>query len=348
MDETQQREPTRYREDRFEDEIELIDYLRVVWKWKYLIVLGTLICAVAAGAISFSMPKVYRIDMVIRPGILARSSGKNVYVDTAENIKAIIEAGIFDKEILDSIGETNSNDLPKSLKLKANIPKNSNALKVSYETANVDLGLHMMNLLGEHLLRNYSERVKYFQGEYEAQIGLKKSQMADCEAKKQASQQHIKNIQKRIDELTSQIGLIKGKRSSLIQEKDEPLSNNTNEGNTVSAGLYTNNIHQNIALENSYRWQIDGHITKREDEQVKLEELNGEVRRLLEEIKGLEFKKDNVQNIEILQPPTRSPYPIKPKIKLNVMLATVVGLFLMMFLAFFLEYIQKHRGGLES
>jgi uncharacterized protein involved in exopolysaccharide biosynthesis len=32
-----------------------------------------------------------------------------------------------------------------------------------------------------------------------------------------------------------------------------------------------------------------------------------------EEIKILEFKKDNIQNIQILKPPTNSLEPIKPK-----------------------------------
>jgi len=85
-------------------------------------------------------------------------------------------------------------------------------------------------------------------------------------------------------------------------------------------------------------------MTRREDKKINLQKLDSESKRLLEEIKDLEFKKNNVQNIEILQSPISSPHPIKPKIKLNVMLATVVGLFVMLFLAFFVEYIQKHRG----
>ncbi len=62
-----------------------------------------------------------------------------------------------------------------------------------------------------------------------------------------------------------------------------------------------------------------------------------------EEIKILEFKKDNVQNIQILKPPTNSPYPIKPNKRLNVILATMVGLFMMVFLSFFIEYISKNK-----
>ena len=60
-----------------------------------------------------------------------------------------------------------------------------------------------------------------------------------------------------------------------------------------------------------------------------------------EEIKILEYKKDNVQNIQILKPPTNSPDPIKPKKKLIVISATMIGLFLMVFISFFLEYIFR-------
>ena len=347
MNETQQQEPTRYREQ-FDDEIELMDYLRVIWKRKYLIAVGTLICAVAAGMISFSRPKVYRIGMVIQPGILTiNEAGNEVYVDTPGNIKAIIEAGTFDGEILNGIGESN-NTMSKSLNFEIDIPRESNILKVSYEAANVDLGLQVMNRLNDLLLQKYGKRAKYFQGVYETQVGLKKAEMADCEVRRRASQQQIKNIQKRIDKLTLQIESIKEKRSTLVQEKDKLLSKNTNENNPFSAVLYTNTIQQNIALEDTCRQQINEYITKREDEKLNLEKLDGEEKRLSEEIKGLEFKKNNIQNIEILQPPTADPHPIKPKKALNVTLASVVGLFAMLFLAFFLEYVQKHRGEIEE
>ncbi|MBW2337000.1 MAG: hypothetical protein JRF47_09635 [Deltaproteobacteria bacterium] len=56
-----------------------------------------------------------------------------------------------------------------------------------------------------------------------------------------------------------------------------------------------------------------------------------------EEIQILEYKKDNVQNIQILKPPTNSPDPIKPTKKLIVILATFIGLFMMLFISFFLN-----------
>jgi uncharacterized protein involved in exopolysaccharide biosynthesis len=59
-----------------------------------------------------------------------------------------------------------------------------------------------------------------------------------------------------------------------------------------------------------------------------------------EEIKTLEFKKENVQKIQILKPPMSSPDPIKPKKKLIVILATFIGEFMMLFFSFFIEYIN--------
>src|SRR5210317_1660825 len=102
-----------------EDEIELIDLLRVIWKWKYLIIGGTLVCALAAMVISLIMPKIFRIQTIIRPGILSfGEDGESVYIDTPDNIKALVETGAFSKKILDDLDESNTTDIPGELHFK--------------------------------------------------------------------------------------------------------------------------------------------------------------------------------------------------------------------------------------
>ena len=102
-----QSEPVRNQTDHQEDEIELIDLLRVIWKWKYLIIGGTLACALAAMVISLIMPKIFRIETIIRPGILSfGEDGESVYIDSPDNIKALIETGAFAKKILDNLEES--------------------------------------------------------------------------------------------------------------------------------------------------------------------------------------------------------------------------------------------------
>ena len=43
--------------------IELMDYLRVIWKMKYMIIIGTLVCVILAGAASFLLPEIYQASV---------------------------------------------------------------------------------------------------------------------------------------------------------------------------------------------------------------------------------------------------------------------------------------------
>ncbi|MFQ5904158.1 MAG: Wzz/FepE/Etk N-terminal domain-containing protein [Candidatus Binatia bacterium] len=66
-----------------EQEIELIDYLNVIWKRKGLIIGGTLIAAAAALVVSLSMPKTYEVSRTLKIGQLA-SSGRPI--ETHEDV----------------------------------------------------------------------------------------------------------------------------------------------------------------------------------------------------------------------------------------------------------------------
>jgi uncharacterized protein involved in exopolysaccharide biosynthesis len=64
---------------------------------------------------------------------------------------------------------------------------------------------------------------------------------------------------------------------------------------------------------------------------------------LSENIDNLEKKKNNIVIIKVMQPPTASSHPIKPRVKRNTILAGAVGIFLMLILAFFIESISKYK-----
>jgi uncharacterized protein involved in exopolysaccharide biosynthesis len=332
--------------DKFDDEIELMDYLQVIWKSKYLILGGTLLCVLAVGVISFLMPKVYSINMVLRPGILrVKDSGDNVYIDSPQNIKAMIDAGAFDNKILNDIKNPNEKESPKSLKFKVAIPKQSNSIGVSYETSDIKLGLRILENLRDLLLGKYSKIVNYYRKQYETKIIMEKAEIENHNTQIKSDEQNIKNLNRRIDELESERKIVNKNTNSLISERDKFLSDNVNPDNILSSILYSNTIQQNITLSNSYKDQIQRYNSEKENYKVSLEKAKGDFQKLLESIKSSEFERNSIQNIQILQPPSPSPYPIAPKKKLNVILAAVVGLFAMLFLAFLQEYISKYKTG---
>ena len=61
-----------------ESEVELIDYLNVVWKWKWLIVIGTLASLLLGGLVTMLLPRTYRIAATIDTGDLSEEQSKDV------------------------------------------------------------------------------------------------------------------------------------------------------------------------------------------------------------------------------------------------------------------------------
>ena len=174
MEQNDRRELESGRFDQFEDEIELMDYLKVIWKWKYLILVGTLVCAIGAAVVSLNMTKVYGISTVLQPGILkVTEDGKISYIDSPKNIKALIETGAFEGKILKNIILPNKEDAPKSVGFKVTIPKGTNALDVLYETPDVDLGLQIIGGLNNALSERYETLINRYEENYNNDIRSK-------------------------------------------------------------------------------------------------------------------------------------------------------------------------------
>ncbi|MGM0454387.1 MAG: Wzz/FepE/Etk N-terminal domain-containing protein, partial [Thermodesulfobacteriota bacterium] len=275
------------RENYPDDEIELIDILRVVWKWKWLIIGGTLLCAVIAGAITYNQPKVYSVDMVLRPGVAEiKEDGGYIYIDSEENIKAIIGAGTFNHRILSELnGELDKGKDAKNpekvekLDFGVELTNNTNTLKVSYETAFVERGLFVLERLHHHLKNYYEPIVERFKKKYElniqeAQTAITKTEnrvsrlKSDIKATRSsmqtemdtikseieklkagmASQKNLmENQQKRVAEIEEEIDRVAKNTDHLVDQRNAFLKQLKNEDNILSSIIYSNTIQQNIS-----------------------------------------------------------------------------------------------------
>ena len=333
-----------YKTDYQKDEIELIDLLRVFWKWKYLIFGGTLVCTIAALVISWIMPKIYRTETVIRPGILSfGEDGKSVYIDTPGNIKALIETGAFDKKILDNLEESNTSDIPKKLQFRVTLPASSSTLKINYDTAHTDQGIEILKLLGKYLMEEYGNLVGYFQNEIDRDINIQKAGTTKINAMRRSHETNIENIMKRIQELETEIVIINKNTDYLNKERNKLLSKGKDESNILTLVLYSNTIQQNLQLANDFKNEIKDLKLKKETELQQISELENDLQKRLAEMENLAIKKSNIQNIQVIQKPYSSKYPVKPKKMFIVVLAFFVGIFAMIFLAFLLEYISRNK-----
>ena len=217
----------------YEDEIELMDYLKVLWKWKYFILLGTLACAVVAAIISFNITKIYRINTVLAPGV-AKVEGNGIitYIGSSQEIKTLIETGALEDTVLKQIKVTNEEDRPKTLSFKITTPKGSNALEVAYETPQIDLGLQILTHLNQALLQKFDGIVKYFEEEYTIQMRSKSSESSRVTEKIENAKNAILTLQAEnrsaVSEIKAEISSKESEIATNEAEKDRMISEISN------------------------------------------------------------------------------------------------------------------------
>jgi len=303
----------------YDDEINLIDYLKVLWKWKWMIIGGTLICAIVAAVISFQMPKIYSIDMVLKPGIFGVKKGNKFFeIDSADNLKTLIESGVFDNNILESNKNFSSKNISELLNFKVTVPKGTKNLKISYETSDVEVGRNILKSLGSLLLARYNSLVHSYMNERKAEIDTFNTY-----------EENIKYAKKRIKELESEIDLLIKKRDRFCLTEGEKnilltvLYDNTIQQKMTLANTYWLELNQTLA--NTYWLELNQWFAKKENSKYKL----------------LKFDESKIHKIQTIPPPVSNPHLIKPKKKQIIILSVIVGFFFFIFLAFFIEYIKN-------
>ena len=389
----------------YEDEINLIDYLRVLWKWKWLIIAGTLICAIIAAVISFQMPKIYRIATVIEPGIIGLDKSGNYIYMNSQNISGKINEGVYNESIKKLL---NIDPSKTNLEFKADVGKFTNQIRISAECKqkDVDLGLEASRKLITIISDDYEKVVEQRKNDYDMQIAAKKNQISRIETQgrkdideqilpkqneikktemqwrratdKQVAlklnnierkrnqiklqQQILEAARQRIKELELDAKKIKNNTEKIIKQRDVLLKDNRAK-DALFLLLYATTIQQNETYSTRLSNQIyslkanvqakeanieelkldTGFITT-EIEELKLyrtEGLQGEIDDITTQINALTSEKGNISNIRVIQNPEVSSMPVKSKKKQIVLLSVVVGLFFMIFLAFFIEYIKN-------
>jgi len=261
-------------------EIELIDYLNVIWKRKGLIIGGTLLSATVALVVSLSMPKTYEVSRTLRVGRLAGSK-------VIEEREAVI-------------GRL----------------KDHRVLKMVIEKIHVGMtAKEMDNLIFIDTKTNPD--VRYTVQAYDPQIG---TQIADLLV------EYITKVHRPIFERSMQI--IKEYEGGLAAEIHSIETENRNLKKIFESVIEHSNIDSMTVV------LLQTSIGQRERDLADLRK----------ELKEVRLSRIGYENTTLIAADEHPQDPIKPRIKLNVVLAGTLGLMGFTFLAFFLEYIEKAKG----
>ena len=295
-----------------EDEIELIDLLRVLWKWKWMIIMITFVCMVAAGVVSFMMPKISKVFMTIEPGIIRHDeNGRLIHLDSSENMKVKIESGIYNSRILKNL---NIDPRETQVKFKAANPKGTNLINISSEWTQDQMatGIKALEQLLIELSHDYEDIVQAKTKGIDSEILFNLSSIQGKKNQIDSQIAILNNIKVRKNKLNQELMTLNDDTKKIIQQRDKILEGKTGEDNILPL-FYLVIVQQNNANFNQLNNQLNELKSKEDEIPTNVEQLKQDINKINMEIDRLNIKKSDIENIKLIGKQAASKSPIKQK-----------------------------------
>ena len=322
-------------EKQFEDEIDLMDYVKVILKRKKTILFWFFGLAIIAGIISFVMPKVYEIDTALEVGILEKASGTNdeQLMESPTQLVGKIDGDVYGIKVREDLNILEE-DWPK---IKTENPKGTNLVAISIESKETEKSENILKEINDLIL-----------GEHQDIINVKKDliekKIITAENKIESTEEDIVIVNKKIEPLENDIERINNKIESAEREK-ESLEEKVNSlqqqliyEQTPGTQFALFDAKEKLAnkeddIEDLYL-RINSLQRTIEDYGSKVNSLERTIDDYNSTIDSLRASLAGIRETKIVKAPTVSENPIKPKKKLNIAIAGMLGLFIGVFWAF--------------
>ena len=333
-------EETEHRPDSNSDEINLYGLFQVIWKRKFLIIAIFLIAVIAAAVKSYTSPPVYRVGAFVSPGWIYTEGGKATNIDSAENIKSLIDNKAFCPKIKESLKLDPL--LYANLKFSLSLVKGTDALSISYDTKDPAQGKIILGELLKQLMEYYKNRTETARATFENKtariINDKKMIMSDMKLLREKADL-LKITQKK---LVNQFTGIEENTRVIMRERNEMLKKGE-KTDSVALLLYSNTIQQNLSYIDSLNAYLEKNAIEQESTKNALSKAEIDIRNKESEIIFLDSEAKKIEGLKIIQEPYTFPNPVGPRKIRNMAIAGVTSLFFGIFLVFFLEFLKKAK-----
>jgi len=178
--------------DAYEDEIELMDYLNVIWKRKWLIIVPTFLIAVVVGILSFLTPPQWEVDAIIQPSKFFVQTEQGLFEEVVVVDPRQI-AGQINQESYNRLIAAELNlDLRRFPELKSENLRDTKLVRISVRENDIDKGKAILTSLFNHLKRELDRKIDVEMRGIDTQIFAKENSIKQNEI-------GIKEIENQID-----------------------------------------------------------------------------------------------------------------------------------------------------
>jgi succinoglycan biosynthesis transport protein ExoP len=336
-----------------EYEIDLRDYLRVIWERKWLIIGVFVVAVVLAALVSFRLPDEYeaRALLKLRPLPMVNV---NIKLPSLQSVAAIVQS---DELLLQAAEELQARypefhkETPTQVhqwlkgNLKASVIKDTDLLEVrlsgDLEPEKLREALSVIISLAESKLRS----------DLQANIDLELARLSTTE---KAVQEQLDAVNAQLQsEIARRKEILEAQRAELLARMDEIRKNPqflrlaAGEQNATLRGIM---LKREFEVLNARAQSLESELQKLDSRGRELfPEFHSRLTNLENERTDLKLLADKVQQvfaktpetIDVVSAPFAPEQPVWPRRTLNVLIAGVLGLFGGTLLAFFVNYLRQ-------
>jgi len=292
------------------EEINLMDYVEILWKRKWLIIIPTFLITVAIGIWSFMKTPIWEVDAIIQPSKFLSQNAQGEFVEVIgtdpKQVAALINQASYNAIIA---AELNI-DLRAFPALKAENLRDTKLVRVAIRDADVNRASKILNSLFHLLKSNFDRRTDVEIKSVDTQIANKETgiQQKSLDIKGrdleiQAKKIEKDRIRKEIDsdkkkleiseerqiDLLSEMKSAKSRIEEIDKQLQKALSEKQQGGDAVGLLLYANEVQRNLQYYNTLGDKVSA-------EKVAQETLRMDIRNKEEQLRQLDNQIGQVQN----------------------------------------------------
>jgi uncharacterized protein involved in exopolysaccharide biosynthesis len=292
-----------------EDEIDLMDYVKVILKRKVFILTLFSLAVIVAAIFSFLSPKVYKVDTVLEIGKV----GEEI-VESPKQLMGRIEGDVYGALIRTKL------NIPETEYpiIKVENPEDTSVIRMEIESKNTERSKEILNEKDELIIIEHQKKI-----ESEKDLLQKKIEFFE---------EDIKVLQKDIERIEIKIVSL-GQEQNSLEEKIDALE---------EILIYQQDPGTQFALFDT-KEKLEAKKQEIENRYLQINALEKQINDLRSQINSLENQIENIQPTLIVKAPAVSAKPISPRPLLNMAIAGILGLFVGTFLAFGREWWERAR-----
>lgn len=362
--------------DQPENGTDLIAYLEILWKRRGLVILPTVLIALAAGVVSWLLPSRWEVDALIQPSKFFVRSAQGTFTEVVvmdpKQLAGQINQGAYDRLISAEL-----NQPPRTVpKLKAEALKDTKLVRVSLRTADPEkdgpILAALFGRISEELDRKIDVEIKGITTQIaskESDIKTKgydiRSKNIEIETARQeimTARNKLKISEDRSQGLIAEIRNVRARIEAIEKQQRSMLSETQSGVETLGLLLYANEVQQNVRYSNTLEESLSAERNTQEDLRLSLrakeqaiqgiktqiDKIDQEIVALRSDMELLEEQKQRIDHAQLVKEPTVSQAPVSPKKAANVAIGGVLAFFAFSILALFLDAVARRKDRLEN